>query len=67
MSLGICVFVQITSWLQLQGLPYLSTGLGSRLSEAEDLVLEQQEFQAKVKVIGRGHVNVESLHFCVLH
>ena len=49
-----CVCVQITFWLQQQGLPYLSTDLGSRLSEAEDLILEQQEFQSKVKVIRLG-------------
>ena len=53
------VCVQMTSWLQLHGLPYLSTDLGSRLSEAEDLILEQQEFQSKVKVIRSGYGSVE--------
>lgn len=57
--LCVSVCAQMTSWLQLHGLPYLSTDLGSRLSEAEDLILEQQEFQSKVKVIRSGYGSVE--------
>jgi triple functional domain protein len=43
--------MQIMTWLDQQGFPFLSGSIGSRLSEVDGMILEQEEFVSKVNRI----------------
>ena len=54
----VVVYFQIMTWLDQQGFPFLSGSIGSRLSEVDGMILEQEEFVSKVNV----SIDIHAVH-----